>query len=151
MFGTELYVSLVVGVVLSLIYAERTGVVPAGLIVPGYLALIFDQVLFLAAIFLISFLTYLFVTQVVGRLAVLYGRRRFGAMLVTGVVLKLAFDYFYPTLPFEVYEFRGIGVIVPGLIANTIQKQGVVPTVLSTLILSGLTFLILFAYSLVAA
>jgi gamma-polyglutamate biosynthesis protein CapC len=149
MFGTELYVALVIGVVLSLVYAERTGVLPAGLIVPGYLALVLDQVLFVAAIFLISFVTFVVVTQGIGRITILYGRRKFGAMLATGVVLKLVFDYFYPVLPFEVYEFRGIGVIVPGLIANTIQKQGVVPTVLSTLILSGLTFLILFAYSLV--
>lgn len=151
MFGTELYISLVVGVVLSLIYAERTGVLPAGLIVPGYLALVLDQVLFLGVIFLISFATFLIVTHGIGRVTILYGRRKFGAMLATGVLLKLVFDYFYPALPFEVYEFRGIGVIVPGLIANTIQKQGVVPTVVSTLILSGLTFLILFGYSLVAA
>ncbi|MBA2528429.1 MAG: poly-gamma-glutamate biosynthesis protein PgsC [Euzebyales bacterium] len=149
MFGSDLYVSLVVGVVLSLIFTERTGVLPAGLIVPGYLALIFDQPLFLAVIFSIAFLTYLIVTHVVGRVTILYGRRKFGAMLVTGVVLKLIFDYFYPTLPFEILEFRGIGVIVPGLIANTIQRQGVFPTVISTLILSGLTFLIMFVYAFV--
>ena len=35
MFGTELYLSLVIGVVVSLIYAERTGVIPAGLVVPA--------------------------------------------------------------------------------------------------------------------
>jgi gamma-polyglutamate biosynthesis protein CapC len=65
MFGTELYLSLVIGVVVSLIYAERTGVIPAGLIVPGYLALVLDQVVFVAAIFLLSFLTYLAVERFV--------------------------------------------------------------------------------------
>ena len=145
MFGTELYLSLVIGVIVSLIYAERTGVIPAGLIVPGYLALVLDQVVFVSAIFLLSFLAFLAVDRVVGKLVILYGRRRFVAMLAVGILLKLAFDALYPTMPFEVYEFRGIGVIVPGLIANAIHRQGVPHTLISTLLLSGLTFLIVFA------
>lgn len=144
MFGTELYVSLVVGVVLSLLYAERTGVIPAGLVVPGYLALILDQPVFVAAVFLLSFLAYLVGDRLVGRVVILYGRRRFVAMLAVGVVLKLVFDALYPAVPFEVYEFRGIGVIVPGLIANSIYRQGVAHTTLSTLLLSGLTFLVVY-------
>jgi gamma-polyglutamate biosynthesis protein CapC len=145
MFGTELYLSLVVGVIVSLVYAERTGVIPAGLIVPGYLALVLDQVIFVAAIFLLSFLTFVVVDRGISKVAILYGRRRFVAMLSVGIVLKLIFDALYPMMPFEVYEFRGIGVIVPGLIANAIHRQGVPHTVLSTLLLSGLTFLIVFA------
>jgi gamma-polyglutamate biosynthesis protein CapC len=147
MFGTELYLSLVIGVVVSLIYAERTGVIPAGLIVPGYLALVLDQVVFVAAIFLLSFLTYLAVERFVSKLVILYGRRRFVAMLSVGILLKLVFDALYPAMPFEVYEFRGIGVIVPGLIANAIHRQGVPHTLISTLLLSGLTFLIVFAFA----
>lgn len=145
MFGTELYLSLVIGVIVSLIYAERTGVIPAGLIVPGYLALVLDQVVFVSAIFLLSFLTFLAVDRGVGKVVILYGRRRFVAMLAVGILLKLAFDALYPAMPFEVYEFRGIGVIVPGLIANAIHRQGVPHTLISTLLLSGLTFLIVFA------
>lgn len=151
MFGTELYLSLVIGVVVSLIYAERTGVIPAGMVVPGYLALVLDQMLFVSAIFIISFTTYLVVHHGVSRLVILYGRRRFVAMLGVGLVLKLLFDYFYPVLPFEVYEFRGIGVIVPGLVANSIAGQGLPHTLLSTLLLSGVTFLLVFAVSLVMA
>ncbi|MEC5308363.1 poly-gamma-glutamate biosynthesis protein PgsC [Bacillus thuringiensis] len=149
MFGTDLYVALVLGVTLSLIFTEITGILPSGLVVAGYLALIFDQPIFMAFIFLISILTYLIVVHVIGRFTILYGRRKFTAMLITGICLKLIFDYLYPILPFEVYEFRGIGVIVPGLIANTIQKQGLVLTISTTLLLSGITFLILNIYYLV--
>jgi gamma-polyglutamate biosynthesis protein CapC len=149
MFGTELYLSLVIGVIVSLVYAERTGVIPAGLVVPGYLALVFDQVIFVSMIFLLSFLTFLVVDRGVSKVVILYGRRRFVAMLSIGIMLKLVFDALYPQMPFEVYEFRGIGVIVPGLIANAIHRQGVPHTVLSTLLLSGLTFLIVFGLSLV--
>lgn len=146
MFGSDLYIALVLGVILSLIFAEKTGVVPAGLVVPGYLALVFDQPLFMTMILFISILTYLIVTYGVSRFTILYGRRKFAAMLTVGIILKLAFDYFYPIMPFEIYEFRGIGVIVPGLIANTIQKQGVVITLSSTLLLSGITFAIMSIY-----
>lgn len=67
-------------------------------------------------------------------------------MLITGICLKLILDFFYPVMPFEIFEFRGIGVIVPGLIANTIQKQGMPFTLGSTLLLSGLTFGIMKVY-----
>lgn len=146
MFGSDLYIALVLGVILSLIFTEKTGVLPAGLVVPGYLALVFDQPLFMLMILFISLLTYFIVTFGVSKVVILYGRRKFAAMLTTGIILKLVFDYLYPTMPFEIYEFRGIGVIVPGLIANTIQKQGLILTVSSTLLLSGLTFLIMFVY-----
>ncbi|MBS4195641.1 poly-gamma-glutamate biosynthesis protein PgsC [Lederbergia citri] len=149
MFGSDLYISLVLGVILSLIFAEKTGVMPAGLVVPGYLALVFDQPVFMLMIFSISLLTFLIVNYGISRITILYGRRKFAAMLITGIALKLIFDFIYPILPFEIYEFRGIGVIVPGLIANTIQKQGVILTFTSTLLLSGLTFLIMLGYYLI--
>ncbi|MBY5161617.1 poly-gamma-glutamate biosynthesis protein PgsC [Salsipaludibacter albus] len=148
MFGTELYLSLLIGVAVSLVYAERTGVIPAGLVVPGYLALVLDQVIFVAFILMISFITFLVVEKGVSRYVILFGRRRFLAMMIVGVLCKLVFDRLYPALPFEVYEFRGIGVIVPGLIANAIARQGVVYTITSTLLLSGLTFLLVFAVGL---
>ncbi|MGN7175661.1 poly-gamma-glutamate biosynthesis protein PgsC [Cytobacillus sp. SAFR-174] len=146
MFGADLYVALVLGVTLSLIFTEKTGVLPAGLVVPGYLALVFNQPVFMVVVLLISILTYLIVTHGIGRWVILYGRRKFAAMLITGICLKLILDYFYPIMPFEIFEFRGIGVIVPGLIANTIQKQGMPLTLGSTLLLSGLTFGIMNVY-----
>jgi poly-gamma-glutamate biosynthesis protein PgsC/CapC len=147
MFGTDLYVALTLGVILSLIFSEKTGIIPAGLVVPGYLGLIFDQPVFLMMVLIISLLTYVIVTYGISRFVILYGKRKFAAMLVVGISLKLIFDYFYPIMPFEIYEFRGIGVIVPGLIANTIQKQGLVVTLGSTLLISGATFVLMFLYN----
>ncbi|MBT2257866.1 poly-gamma-glutamate biosynthesis protein PgsC [Priestia megaterium] len=147
MFGSDLYVALVLGVILSLIFTEKTGIIPAGLVVPGYIGLIFDQPVFLVMVLIISLLTYVIVKHGIGRFVILYGRRKFAAMLVVGISLKLIFDYFYPVMPFEIYEFRGIGVIVPGLIANTIQKQGLAMTIGSTLLISGATFSLMFVYN----
>ncbi|MBM7095660.1 MULTISPECIES: poly-gamma-glutamate biosynthesis protein PgsC [Alteribacter] len=149
MFGTDLYIAIVLGIILSLIYVEKTGIMPAGLIVPGYVALIFDHLMAVVAVAFLSLLTFLIVTQVIGRITVMYGRRKFAAMLAIGVLLKMSFDNFYgPLVPFENFELRGIGVIVPGLIANTIHKQGVIPTFSSTLVISFLTFVFITIYHL---
>ncbi len=85
MFGSDLYIALVLGVLVSLLFAEKTGILPAGLVVPGYLALIFDQPIFIAMVLVISILTYLIVTHVFSRFTILYGRRKFAAMLTTGI------------------------------------------------------------------
>ena len=147
MVGAELYFSLFVGVVLSLIFAEKFGINPAGLVVPGYLALIFDQPIMLLSVLIISCLTFFIVNNGISKWVILYGRRKFAAMILTGMVLKFIFDLIYPLTPFEMVEVSGIGVVIPGIIANTIQKQGVVITLSSTMLLTCITYVILFLYS----
>ena len=146
MVGSELYVALIVGVLISLVYVEKTGLLPAGLIVPGYLALVLIEFRLLAVIFAVAGITYLFVTQVLARFIVIYGRRRFAAMLTVGILLKLVADAVFPIVPFEALELRGLGVIVPGIIANAFHRQGVLPTVITTLLLSAATFIVVFGY-----
>src|SRR5699024_12561326 len=121
----------------------------AVLFLPVYFDLIFDQPIFIVFILFVSFLTYLIVHFGISRVTILYGRRILAAMLIVGITLKMILDIFYPDMPFEILEFRGIGVIVPGLIANTMEKQGTVITIGSTLLLGGLTFIILSIYYLV--
>lgn len=147
MIGSELYFSLFVGVVLSLIFAEKFGINPAGLVVQGYLALIFDQPIMLLSVLIISCLTYFIVSNGISKWVILYGRRKFAAMILTGMVIKFIFDLLYPLTPFEMVEVSGIGVVIPGIIANTIQKQGVVITLSTTMLLTCITYIILFLYS----
>ena len=147
MIGSELYFSLFVGVILSLIFAEKFGINPAGLVVPGYLALIFDQPIMLLSVLIISCLTYFIVSNGISKWVILYGRRKFAAMILTGMVIKFIFDLLYPLTPFEMVEVSGIGVVIPGIIANTIQKQGVVITLSTTMLLTCITYIILFLYS----
>ena len=147
MIGSELYFSLFVGVVLSLIFAEKFGINPAGLVVPGYLALIFDQPIMLLSVLIISCLTYFIVSNGISKWVILNGRRKFAAMILTGMVIKFIFDLLYPLTPFEMVEVSGIGVVIPGIIANTIQKQGVVITLSTTMLLTCITYIILFLYS----
>ena len=147
MIGSELYFSLFVGVILSLIFSEKFGINPAGLVVPGYLALIFDQPIMLLSVLIISCLTYFIVNNGISNWVILYGRRKFAAMILTGMVLKFIFDLIYPLTPFDMVEVSGIGVVIPGIIANTVQKQGVVITLSTTMLLTCITYVILFLYS----
>ncbi|RAA69581.1 poly-gamma-glutamate biosynthesis protein PgsC, partial [Burkholderia multivorans] len=142
MVGSELYFSLFVGIVLSLIFAEKFGINPAGLVVPGYLALIFDQPIMLLSVLIISCLTYFIVAHGISKVALLYGRRKFAAMILTGMIIKFVFDLIYPLTPFEVVQISGIGIVIPGIIANTIQKQGTITTLASCMLLTCITYVV---------
>jgi len=142
----EVAIALVSGVTLSLFFAEKTGIVPAGLVVPGYLALVITSPLYATSILFISFATYLVVMHVINHFTILYGRRKFAAMLLTGIILKLGFDSLFSFMPQGIFHVQAIGLIVPGLIANTIQRQGFIATITSTTMLSLATFAILFFY-----
>ena len=62
----------------------------------------------------------------------LYGRQRISIALLLAVLLRLVSSSYLPW----------IGWVVPGLIAADMQRQGVVPTVLALLIVSGLSVLV---------
>ena len=137
---SDIYIFVTIGVVLSLIYAETTGMLPAGLVVPGYLAMFFRQPLLLLIIFLVSTVTYLIVIYGISKYTILYGRRMFAAMLLVAIIVKTGLDFAYPALPWALPAITGLGVIVPGLIANTTRKQGILYTYSSTLLLTTITF-----------
>ena len=141
MYISDIYLSLILGTLLSLLFVEITGILPAGIVVPGYLALVIYQPIFLLVTFLISLITYLIVIHVVGRVTILYGKRKFAAMILVAILVKIVLHYFFPQLPSGLSELSALEVIIPGLIANTIQKQGVIPTLGSTTLLTLLTAL----------
>ncbi|RZH98428.1 poly-gamma-glutamate biosynthesis protein PgsC, partial [Staphylococcus condimenti] len=89
------------------------------LVVPGYLALIFDQPIILLSVLFISCLTYFIVAHVISLVALLYGRRKFASMILTGISLQFFIDLIYPLTPFEVVQISGIGIVIPSIIANT--------------------------------
>lgn len=147
MYGTELYTAIVIGAMISLIYTEATGILPAGLVVAGYMALMFNHPYTILIMLLISCLSYLIVTHGVARLVILYGRRKFLAMITVAVIITALIGLMVPYLPYEFFTITGIGVIVPGIIANCIDRQGFAHTMISTVIVSTATFLLLFGYN----
>ena len=140
MYITEFYMSLVIGVVVTLLFVEVFGITPGGIIASSYLALVLDSPITLVLIILVSFITYGIVTFIIPKFVILYGKRRFVATMIVAVALKLIFEAIYPITPFPTFEFRGIGIIVPALLSNAYSKQGIKLTLICTLVLTAVVY-----------
>lgn len=143
MEATYFYLALVIGLVVSLLIEQIFGVSTGGMIVPGYLAIVCDDISQVILIFAVSFIVYLIVDYILPHFMILFGRKKFVASLIVGLLIKLTLEMVFPILPFSIMEFRGVGVITPSLIANSYSKQGIRYTIPAVLIAAYITFGIL--------
>lgn len=134
--------SIGIGLMMSLVFAELTGLSAGGLIVPGYLALYFDQPMRIVATLVTALMTFLVVKGISGYV-ILYGRRRFVAMIITGFLLGYVSAKHMWRIPDIGADMRAVGYVIPGLIANEFLKQGVVRTTLSVIAVSAAVRLVL--------
>lgn len=74
---------------------------------------------------------------------ILFGRRRFMAMVLTGMLIGWLLGRVVSWVPGAGQEIRVVGYIIPGLIANDASKQGFLKTAAATVIIAGLVRLIL--------
>ncbi len=117
------------GLLVSLIFSETLGLAAGGMVVPGYVALMVHEPLRLAGTILVSLLT-LGAIKLVSRYALIYGRRRIVVAVLFGFVFgALSRDFFVFKLRGIPVEFQTIGYVIPGLIANWMDRQGVVQTI----------------------
>jgi len=128
--------------VAALLAFEIVGLSPGGLIVPGYLALLVRHPAALAAIVAAS-LFVLLATKRIARQIILFGRRRFVLMLLMGVLCLRGIEMALALVPAVPVEAQGLGYLVPGLIANDMEKQGILPTLLMTVLVSAAIRLVL--------
>jgi poly-gamma-glutamate biosynthesis protein PgsC/CapC len=129
----------IIGLAVALIYAEITGFVPGGLIVPAYLALYFDQPGRAAATLAAALLALGAYRLAAARLLIV-GRRRFAFLLLAGALIGQAWLLLWPRLLAAPFDLRVIGWVVPGLIANSLARQKFWLTLASIATASGATF-----------
>ena len=134
-----------IGIIISFVFYEIVGFSPGGIVVPGYIALFFDQPARILVTLLVSLLTYL-VVNLLSNFIILYGRRRFMTMILIGFLLKWFIEDIIIKLPIPGIELQSIGYIIPGLIANEMRRQGILPTIYSLAIVSTLVRLILLLF-----
>lgn len=130
---SELYVAIILGLTLSLLFQEKFGINPGGLVVPGYMALSLSDPKGIIVIFLISLLTYMIVEFVLNKFLILYGRRRFLALLFVSMILNLVITAVNASMGDALGALEAIRIVIPGLIANAYYKQGIKLTVASSL------------------
>jgi poly-gamma-glutamate biosynthesis protein PgsC/CapC len=136
-----------IGMVLSLFLTETLGVTAGGIIVPGYIAMNLDNPSRIIVTFGISLIVYLII-QVLSNFILIYGKRR----LVLALLLGFFLGYFMRSennilSGLMDMDFIVIGNIIPGLIANWMDRQGVLRTIFTVLITAGVTKLFIMTLS----
>jgi poly-gamma-glutamate biosynthesis protein PgsC/CapC len=131
--------TLLIGLVLALLWAEITDLSPGGIIVPGYFALYLDRPLRAAATLAVALLT-LAIYRFLARHLILFGRRRFVLMVLVGAVLSQAWLLVLPRVFAAPVELRVIGWVIPGILASSLVRQKVLPTLASLAAVATLTF-----------
>ena len=124
------YETSFLGLAVSLLFIGITGIYPGGVIVPSYLALFVhspDRVLGTLLVALLTLLCF----KLASNYLILFGTRRFVFMVFVAGFWTLLWLRFFPGLLPGSLEFRVIGWVVPGLIANNLEKQGILVTVAS--------------------
>jgi poly-gamma-glutamate biosynthesis protein PgsC/CapC len=116
-----------VGLLLSLVFTGLTGVYPGGIIVPSYLVLFVGQPARIVGT-LVAALLALLSYRIASQFLILFGRRRFVFLILLGGTWAMLWLLFFPALFPRSLEFRVIGWVIPGLIANHFERQGVVVT-----------------------
>lgn len=116
-----------IGLIVSILFLGLTGIYPGGIIIPSYLVLFMDQPKRLAGTLIVSFLS-LACYRLVSHFLILFGRRRFVFMILTGGIWTYLWLSVFPTLFPGSLEFRVIGWVIPGLIANHLERQGILVT-----------------------
>ncbi|EMI40690.1 poly-gamma-glutamate biosynthesis protein PgsC [Rhodopirellula sp. SWK7] len=158
-----LALSIGIGLVVSLLFTEAFGLSVGGMIVPGYLALSFDQPLTVVATIIAALLTAWLVHEV-DRYAILFGRRRVVLTMVFGfavaATLRAVLEMVWPGMSLSLtggvamdpassmgwmQNMTVIGFVIPGLVALWIARSGVVQTLSPLVIATALVHLTLVA------
>ena len=136
---------LALGIILSILVYERWRITGGAAVVAGYLGLFFGRPLHILVTVLLAVLTFYLVDRIIARRMFLYGRRRLVIMVMVGLLLQLMTGL----VPFILQAdaswltgFYGVGYVLPGLIAQDIERQGAPRTLLTVLGTSLLTFLL---------
>jgi len=135
--------SVGLGLVLSLIFSETLGLAAGGMVVPGYVALMIHHPLRIVGTVLVSLLTFLTMKYLSNYMFV-YGRRRIVLVILVGFLFGwLSRELLIIQTGTISLELQTIGLIIPGLIANWMEKQGVVKTITTMIIAAVFIRLIL--------
>lgn len=135
--------SLILGMCLSLILTETMGIAIAGIVIPGYLALIVHDPLKVISLAGAGIVTYLIV-QALSLYIITYGRRLLIICILIGFLITYLIRLLLTGSPDSLMtNMESLGFFIPGLIAYWIARQGIIPTLCSAIIVSSVVRLII--------
>jgi poly-gamma-glutamate biosynthesis protein PgsC/CapC len=140
--------SITIGLIFGFIFYEWIGLSAGGFVVPGYIALQLTNLPILAGTLIMSLLTYASV-KLVSRYTILFGRRRFILMVLVGFTWQWIFKIMIVHRFALAVETDTLGFIIPGLIANEMDRQRILPTLFTLVIISVMVRLALIGLGLI--
>lgn len=123
---------IILGILLSIFFYEICEFSPGGLIVPGYLAFYLNTPSRIIATFFIALISF-FIIRFLENYIILFGRRKFAFYIIITFFLKLFFKNINLT---TLIGGEIIGILIPTIIAQDIDKNGIFKTIPATLLLS---------------
>lgn len=134
-----LWISVGIGIVISLVFAEWFGLSAGGIVVPGYIALYWHKPIQILGTLFAALLAW-GVLKIISSYAFIYGRRRLVATILLGFLSGSLLRYLSALVGLETELYFGpIGYVIPGLIAYWIEKQGFIETLCAMTIASAIT------------
>lgn len=140
-----LTLSIGIGLVFGLIFVEAFGLFAGGMVVPGYIALDLTKPGFVLLTLFAALLINLIIRMLSSYL-VIYGRRRVSLTVLLAYLTGALLNYFFG----ESWvgnqlgtTYQVIGYIIPGLIALSIDRQGLIETITTLLTVSVAVRLVL--------
>ncbi len=121
--------SVGLGLVISLAFSETLGLAAGGMVVPGYVALSIHEPARVLGTVLVALATLGFI-KLLSTYVFIFGRRRIVLTILVGFLLGwLSRDWMVFRFENSTLEFQTIGLIIPGLIANWMERQGIIATI----------------------
>ncbi len=136
----DFYLATTLSLVLSLFVEEYFGLLSGGMIVPGILALHWNNPMTVFLMILISLIIYVLVEFVISKHVILFGRRKFAVTLLLALLFKVVLEMNASNVSFLLNSYRGISTIAPALLASSYSKQGIKYTLPTCLSLSFLIY-----------
>lgn len=130
-------ITIIAGVIISMFFTELSSL-SAGLVVPGYLALCINSPLRIFYTLLLALLA-MALCRLLSNWLILFGQRRFAVMIIISFLL----DLILRKTGIVPAGFDPIGVVIPGIIARCMDRQGILKTLLGLIITTAATALVM--------
>ncbi|MFH2036768.1 MAG: poly-gamma-glutamate biosynthesis protein PgsC [Candidatus Zixiibacteriota bacterium] len=137
-----MYEYFFIGLVAGFIFYELTDVSPGGVIAPAYFAMFINQPNKILMTVIMALAVW-FILKLLSERLIIYGRRRFLLAIILGFCIKVAIDNYLQPVSLLKFDLQSIGYIIPGLIANEMSRQKVLPTLAGLGIVTTITYLLI--------
>lgn len=124
--------AFVLGVVVSILFYERFQLTTGGIAAPGYLAFALFDPLILPGVFLVALASHAVVHRGLAHIVLLPAAAQFSLLILVSAMLHFVLDIVfvhYAGLNPSSQLLRGIGYVIPGLVAHDFARHGIARTI----------------------